>query len=143
MPRGDIKDLASACSEVGSVAVLPVDGGWLAGCSGFEFEGMLSFIPSDASKPFVPIYHMGVKMLAKVGNHLYVAGEEPFEFGDAGALDEVRLDRDGKWTIDAVAALPADLEAYQVTQDGIAVADEYNAVFFDPQNGITPLACQE
>lgn len=143
IPRGEIKDVSGSCERYAAIAVLPVDGGWLVGCSGFEFEGMLDFVPKEAGAPFKPIYHMGVKMLVQLGNHIYVGGEEPLEFGDAGALDEVWKDTDGTWKIRAIAALPADLNAYSVIGTALAIGDENNAILFDTSNGISALTCQD
>ncbi len=142
-PRGTIKDLSSWCGTVGSTTYLPVEGGWLAGCSGFEFEGALGFIPKDAGKPFQLIYRMGVKALVQLSDRIYVIGEEPLNMGDAGALDEVRRDADGNWKVQEVAALPSDLDTYSVIGGSFVANDGNGAVLFDPDKGISALTCQD
>jgi hypothetical protein len=142
LPRGKLADLSGACNY-GSSAIVPVEGGWVAGCSGFEFEGMLEYVPADKDKPFKPIYHMGVRFIPVAGGHLYVVGEEPIEFGDGGALNALERNADGTWDFSPLAVLPSDVLAYAVIGNGLAFSDGNNAVLFDPKDGISALTCTD
>lgn len=142
-PRGTIKDLSNWCASVGNTASLRVPGGWLAGCSGFEAEGMLYFIPTAVDQPPVKVAHMGVEFLVRRGAHIYVIGEEPFSFGFAGALYEAHGDDAGNWDLKATAALPSFVAAYYPVGDGFAVKDQENSVLFEPDTGISLLTCEQ
>lgn len=143
LPRGAIGDLSHWCAQIGSVEKLKVQGGWLLGCSGFESSGSLGFMPDDPAKPIEEIASVAVRSLLEVDGRIYVAGSEPFGFGDAGGLFLAHQSPDGRWLLEPVAALPSPPTASVVIGKSIAYSDSENAVLFEPVQGISALQCRD
>lgn len=142
LPRIKIADLSTWCNSVGTTVALEVDGGWLVGCSGFEGEGALGFVPGRGLADIKPIARFGVEAIVRIGTRIFAAGISPLEFSNAGALYEVLMDNSGSWTVSAAAALPSIPNAYAVSGNRLAFRDEFGAVLFDPAGSISPLRCR-
>jgi hypothetical protein len=147
IPRITAAQVSSWCEERGTTTKLRIADGWLVGCDGFEREGALVFVPRRGRPSVTLVAHLGVTVLAEVDDRIYVAGSQPFEFGDAGALLEISRDASGRWIQKAVAALPSVPDGHAVIGDRIAFRDRRNAVMFDPRGDLAPLApakvCQQ
>jgi hypothetical protein len=143
-PRGTPQQISSWCQMVGTVEVLPVKGGWLSGCMGFESSGGLKFLPEDVGKKPVRIPVGAVSILTQTPGHIYAAGPGLFEMGaEAGGLDEMVEDGEGTWNAYPVAALPSSPTGVAVLGKSIAFKDTLNAVLYDPDEGISALACED
>jgi hypothetical protein len=147
IPRITAAQVSSWCEERGTTTKLRIADGWLVGCDGFEREGALVFVPRRGPPSVTLVAHLGVTVLAEVDDRIYVAGSQPFEFGDAGALLEISRDASGRWIHKAVSALPSVPDGHAVIGDRIAFRDRRNAVMFDPRGDLAPLApakvCQQ
>jgi hypothetical protein len=139
IPRVQISEVSPWCESVGITRVQRVEGGWLAGCMGFESEGSLVFIAATGDATPVEVAHMGVSVITRIGRRIIVAGSAPFEFGKAGALLEVVRGADGVWSTRPLAALPSVPDGYAVLGDRIAFRDEKNAVVYDLSGDIKPI----
>lgn len=139
IPRITIAEVSPWCETVGSTTTLRVEGGWLAGCTGFEQGGGMVFVPNNGPASPVEVGHIGVVAIARVGQRIVAAGSMPFDFRDAGALVEVIRGADGTWSTRPLAALPSVPDGHAVLGDRIAFRDRRNAVLYDFAGEILPI----
>lgn len=142
LPQEKIAAITDWCASVGTAEALPIEGGRLLGCIGFEAEGRLAFEHAAApDAPLEVIHGMGVRLLFDHQGKHYAAGIDIFGLGRAGALMQVERLASGAFRITPIAALPSPPRAMAILGDRIAFRDHENAVLFDPRLGISALNC--